>query len=337
MYTLVDKNKSSFLPLTYSRPISSLRVGILTIKEKWELALNQEVGVKSDEYLGMNLHLNGEEKDASILPSSNKLNNIWDIYVLNAIEISNDFSALIKGRKSNKISNTNKIIGEKSLIFVEDGATIEASILNTKSGPIYVGKNAKIMEGSMIRGPFALCEGGVVKMGTKIYSGTTVGPYSKVGGELNNVVIQGFSNKAHDGFLGNSVIGEWCNIGADSNNSNLKNNYEEVKLWCYDEEKFINTKRQFCGLFMGDHSKFGINTMVNTGTIIGFSVNLFGSGFPRNFIPSFSWGGTSGFKTYQLKKAIETAKLVMQRRDKIFSNKDTRIFNHIYNQTSKYR
>ena len=193
------------------------------------------------------------------------------------------------------------------------------------------------MEGSLVRGPFALGENSILKMGTKVYGATTVGPFSKIGGEVNNSVLFGYASKGHEGFLGNSVLGEWCNIGADSNTSNLKNNYAEVKLWNYQEERFTNTGLQFCGLIMGDHSKCGINTMFNTGTVIGVSANIFGSGFPRNFVPSFSWGGATGFTTYQLKKVFEVAKVVMNRRGLELSETDEKILHHVFDETSKNR
>ena len=222
-------------------------------------------------------------------------------------------------------------------IFIEEGVKMEFVTLNASTGPIYIGKNAEIMEGSVIRGPFALCEGAGVKLATKVYGATTVGPYSKIGGEVNNSVLFAYSNKGHDGFLGNSVLGEWCNIGADSNNSNLKNNYEEVKLWSYETEGFANTGLQFCGLMMGDHSKCGINTMFNTGTVVGVSANIFGSGFPRNFVPSFSWGGAAGFTTYVTSKAFATAKLVMSRRNVEFDQKEQAILEHVFEETKKWR
>ena len=209
--------------------------------------------------------------------------------------------------------------------------------LNASSGPIYIGKDTEIMEGSIIRGPFALCDHATVKLGAKIYGPTTIGPHSKVGGEVNNSVLFGYSNKGHDGFLGNSVLGEWCNLGADTNNSNLKNNYAEVRLWDYNTEGFARTGLQFCGLMMGDHSKCGINTMFNTGTVVGVSANIFGSGFPRNFVPSFSWGGHGGFTTYLTKKAFEVCKIVMSRRDIEFTERDAAILEHVFEETKKFR
>lgn len=264
------------------------------------------------------------------------LHRIHDIFTLNHEQIALDFELLTKGKTSAVLSSTNTLIG-KHPIFVEEGVTAEAAIFNTTDGPIYLGKDSEVMEGAMIRGPFALCEHASVKMGAKIYTGTTIGPHCKVGGEISNSVLSGYSNKGHDGFLGNSVLGEWCNIGADSNNSNLKNNYEQVKLWNYALDTFEKTGLQFCGLFMGDHSKCGINTMFNTGTVVGVSANIFGHGFPRNFVPSFSWGGAAGFETYQPKKAFQTAEIVMQRRKENLSEEDKDILNHIFKEESKYR
>lgn len=262
--------------------------------------------------------------------------NTWDIFSKNAAAVREDFEFLTEDRKSQAIPKSVNVIAPEN-IFIEEGAQLEFVTLNASTGPIYIGKDALIMEGTVIRGPFALCEGAVVKMSAKIYGATTVGPYSKVGGEINNSVLFAHSNKGHDGFLGNSVLGEWCNIGADSNNSNLKNNYDEVKLWSYETEGFAKTGLQFCGLMMGDHSKCGINTMFNTGTVVGVSSNIFGSGFPRNFVPSFSWGGAAGFATYTTKKAFETAKLVMGRRNIEFDEKEAAILEHIFEETKKWR
>jgi UDP-N-acetylglucosamine diphosphorylase/glucosamine-1-phosphate N-acetyltransferase len=264
------------------------------------------------------------------------ITRIHDIFTLNHAQINLDFYRLAKGRISQTLSKTNMVIG-KHPVFLEEGAKAEAAVFNTTEGPIYLGKDSEVMEGALIRGPFALCEHASVKMGAKIYTGTTVGPHSKVGGEISNSVIFGYTNKGHDGFLGNSVLGEWCNLGADSNNSNLKNNYEQVKLWNYGTGGFEKTGLQFCGLFMGDHSKCGINTMFNTGTVVGVAANVFGSGFPRNFIPSFSWGGPAGFETYMPKKAFQTAEIVMQRRHMTLEESDKDILNYIFNEETKYR
>jgi len=242
-----------------------------------------------------------------------KITNTWDVFSRNDDALRADFDLITRDRKSAPLSKTNTLIGDN--IFIEEGAKVECATLNTEKGPIYIGKDVEIMEGSMIRGPFAILDHSIVKMGARIYGATTIGPYCKVGGELNNVVIFGYSNKAHDGYLGNAVIGEWCNLGADTNNSNLKNNYDIVKMWSYPDHTFVDTGLQFCGLVMGDHSKCGINTMFNTGTVVGVNSNIFGAGFQRNFIPSFAWGGTKGFVDFSIRKAIEIAKRVYSRRD----------------------
>jgi UDP-N-acetylglucosamine diphosphorylase/glucosamine-1-phosphate N-acetyltransferase len=260
----------------------------------------------------------------------------WDIFAKNDAAIREDFDLITEDRTSQPIPKSVNVIAPEN-IFIEEGAKLEYVTLNASTGPIYIGINSEIMEGSVIRGPFALCEEAQVKLATKVYGATTVGPHCRIGGEVNNSVLMGYSNKGHDGFLGNSVLGEWCNIGADSNNSNLKNNYEEVKLWSYETENFARTGLQFCGLMMGDHSKCGINTMFNTGTVVGVSTNIFGSGFPRNFVPSFSWGGASGFTTYMTNKAFQTAKIVMSRRHVDFTEEEAKILEHVFEETKKYR
>ena len=260
----------------------------------------------------------------------------WDIFSKNDAAIREDFIYLTEDRKSQPIPKSVNVIAPEN-VFIEEGAKLEFVTLNASTGPIYIGKNAEIMEGTVIRGPFALCENAQVKLNAKVYGATTVGPGSRIGGEVKNSILFANSNKGHDGFLGDSVLGEWCNIGADSNNSNLKNNYEEVKLWSYETEGFAKTGLQFCGLMMGDHSKCGINTMFNTGTVVGVSTNIFGSGFPRNFVPSFSWGGAGGFTTYVTKKAFETAKLVMGRRNIDFDETESAILEHIFEETKKWR
>lgn len=253
-----------------------------------------------------------------------------------ASELEKDFDLITSGRKSQKLSDTNRTLNP-SRIFLEEGAKVEFATLNASTGSIYIGKNAEIMEGAMIRGGLGLCDHSVVKMGAKLYGANTIGPWSKVGGEVGNSVLLGYSNKGHDGYLGNSVLGEWCNLGADTNNSNLKNNYAEVKLWSYVENRFTKTGLQFCGLIMGDHSKCGINTMFNTGTVIGVSCNIYGDGFPRNFVPSFSWGGSSGFTTYKVEKAIEVGKIVMARRKIDLLDIDQKILKHIFLDSAKRR
>ncbi|RMG85869.1 MAG: glucose-1-phosphate thymidylyltransferase, partial [Bacteroidetes bacterium] len=265
-----------------------------------------------------------------------RIKNLWDITRFNARAIQLDFDLLTANRTSAPISATNRILGEEN-IFMEPGARVEFATINATAGPVYIGKDAEIMEGALIRGPFAMGEHAVVKMGAKIYGATTLGPWCKVGGEVSNSVLFGYSNKGHDGFLGDSVIGEWCNIGADTNNSNLKNNYTEVKLWNYPAGRFIKTGQQFCGLFMGDHSKCGINTMFNTGTVVGVSANIFGDGFPRNFIPSFAWGGAAGFTTFKTDKAFETAEAMMRRRNKTLDTLDRVILLKVFEESAHWR
>lgn len=265
-----------------------------------------------------------------------KINTLQDFFLLNAEEIYADYNLITKHRTSQAISNTVTILGNGG-VFLEEGATVECAILNTKNGPIYIGKDAEVMEGSVIRGPFGMNANSVLKMGAKVYGGSSLGPYCKVGGEINNVVFNGYSAKAHDGFLGNSVIGEWCNIGADSNNSNLKNNYAMVKLWNYVERKFVSTELQFCGLIMGDHSKCGINTMFNTGTVVGVNCNVFGTGFPRNFLPSYAWGGPQGYSTYAFNKAMDTAEKVMLRRGISLTEVDKAILQEVFQISSEFR
>lgn len=282
---------------------------------------------------------NGEIlKDAKTVDYTGELNKLTfpeDIFSKNHQQIEADFELLTKGRQSAKLSNTNTLIGDR--IFIEEGVEAECSNFNTKNGSIYLGKNAQVWEGSNLRGGIALCHDSQVKMGARVYGGTTIGPMSRVGGEINNAVIFGYSSKGHDGYLGNAVVGEWCNFGADSNNSNMKNNYAEVKIWDYTKERFRKTGLQFCGLIMGDHSKCGINTMFNTGTVVGVSANIFGAGFPRVFIPDFAWGGAHGFEHYALNKAIETAKLAYERKGRLFDDVEKDIFAYIYNYTEKLR
>ncbi|MEZ7499878.1 GlmU family protein [Flavobacterium sp. Arc3] len=387
-YILFDgPARNALLPFTFTRPVADILIGIMTIRQKWEMHLGSTTTTLTEEYLSdkypmveleenvminasflpnavlvemvINLEPNqvifkGEEVVAFYTDENQEEVNFdsyeiieynddcltvmhtWDIFSKNDAAIREDFEFLTADRKSKPIPKSVNVLGHEN-IFIEEGAKLEFVTLNASSGPIYIGKDAEIMEGSVIRGPFALCEGAVVKMAAKVYGATTVGPYSRIGGEINNSVISAYSNKGHDGFLGNSVLGEWCNIGADSNNSNLKNNYEEVKLWSYETEGFAKTGLQFCGLMMGDHSKCGINTMFNTGTVIGVSANIFGSGFPRNFVPSFSWGGASGFSTYITKKAFETARIVMSRRNLDFDEKEAAILEHVFEETKKWR
>jgi UDP-N-acetylglucosamine diphosphorylase/glucosamine-1-phosphate N-acetyltransferase len=386
--------RNQLLPLTYTRPVSELRVGITTISEKWAAQFGGKVSYITQDYLSDkypieisddNFVINGAvlpnsklcklisdlnnneaiQKDGELIAARldrkqfqnlmedndieeligfeleetpfDTINYSWDIFSLNDKAIRNDFEFLTQGRTSAPLSKTNQIVGDATLIFLEEGATVECSILNTKKGPIYIGKDAEIMEGCIVRGPLAMCDHSFLKMGAKIYGATTLGPHCKVGGEVNNAVLFGYSSKAHDGYLGNSVIGEWCNLGADTNTSNLKNTYEEVKLWDYTKNSFGRTGLQFLGLIMGDHSKAGINTMFNTGTVVGVSANVFGAGFPRNFIPSFTWGGPQGYETYDIKKAFYTMERVLSRREMDLSEEDRAILKHIYEYSSQYR
>ncbi|GLU44367.1 GlmU family protein [Allomuricauda sp. NBRC 101325] len=265
------------------------------------------------------------------------IKNTWDIFYKNAEALQADFDLLTKGRTSQPISSTNQVASPEN-IFIEEGASVEFCILNASTGPIYIGKNALMMEGCMVRGGLALCENAILKMGAKIYGAVTAGPGCKLGGEINNAVLFANSNKGHDGFLGNSVLGEWCNIGADTNTSNLKNNYAEVRIWNYRTGGFARTGLQFCGLMMGDHSKCGINVMFNTGTVVGVSANIFGSGFPRNFIPSYSWGGaTAGYTTFKTNKAFEVATAMMKRRNMEFNDTEAKILEHVFDFTQKWR
>jgi UDP-N-acetylglucosamine diphosphorylase/glucosamine-1-phosphate N-acetyltransferase len=361
------------LPLTFTRPVSKLRVGILTIEEKWiqhlaapsysyitqpYLSKKYPLQVAELNYLLLGgvcpnpeiiFQIRELEPDSALIDADNtiiaaciteeklKSNNyqleniefstyhvskhqiiisrVPDLFLYNEQELKNDFNILTTQKKSAPISSTNQIIGNKELIFAEPGAKCECAILNTQNGPIYLGKNSEIMEGCLIRGGLSLGQESQIKMGAKIYGATTIGPHCKVGGEINNSIILGYSNKAHDGFLGNSVIGEWCNLGADTNNSNLKNNYDYIKIWNYEHRRMENTGLQFCGLIMGDHSKAGINTMFNTGTTVGVCCNIFGGGFPPTFIPSFAWGGAQGLEPFMLNKAFEMIKRVMARRN----------------------
>jgi UDP-N-acetylglucosamine diphosphorylase/glucosamine-1-phosphate N-acetyltransferase len=387
-YILFDgSHRDALLPFTFTRPVADIRIGILSIREKWEKYLDQSVSSLTEDYLQPkfplltetdNILINGsclpttalvtqlrslnlnealfkdDECIAYRVTNVDKSENLsqftkvsfeepilqithtWDIFSKNGEALQADFDLITTGRSSAPISSTNKLINAEN-IFLEEGAKVEYSLLNAAEGPIYVGKDAEIMEGNLIRGGFALCNNAVVKMGAKIYGPTTVGPYGKVCGEINNSVIFGYSSKGHDGYLGNSVLGEWCNIGADSNNSNLKNNYAKVRLWNYATEKFEHTGLQFCGLMMGDHSKTAINTMFNTGTVIGVNSNIYVPGFPRNFIPSFSWGGASGFSTYMPAKAFEAAEVMMARRGVVFDEKEAAILNKVFELSKKWR
>ena len=264
------------------------------------------------------------------------LKSVADLFLYNAAVLTQDFERVTQGRTSAPISATNQVIAPKN-IFIEEGAKVECAILNASDGPIYIGKNAEVMEGSMLRGSIALCDNAMIKMGAKIYGGTTIGPFCKVGGEVNNVLLLGYSNKGHDGFLGNAVVGEWCNIGAATDASNLKNNYGKLRLWNYNEERFAKTDLQFCGLMMGDYSRCSIHSTFNTATVVGVCANLFGSGFPRTFLPSFSYGGAQGLKTYALDKALEANEAMMARRGVALSEADVAILKYVFESSAKWR
>jgi len=386
-----DNHRDHLLPFTFIRPVAEIRIGILTIREKWEKWTGQPVSYYTQDYLqekyplipGIeNILINGAVTpnpeliheilslkkgevllrgtlfiagcldhaaldDFDGLPPKgydqkacmadfNHISKLWHIYRTNGIELVSDFKLITANRRSMPVSETNNLIMPEN-IFIEEGAEIGYATLNGTPGPIYIGKNTTIMEGATIRGPFALCEGAKIKMGARIYGPTTIGPYSKAGGEITNSVFMGYSNKVHEGYVGNSVLGEWCNIGAGSNTSNLKNNYTLVKLWNYATGKFEDTDLQFCGLFMGDYARCGISTMFNTGTVVGLSSNIYGSGFPGSFIPSFSWGGASGFETYRLGKAIETIEMGMALHDITLSDMDRKIIESVFMLTGRYR
>ena len=385
--------RQNLLPLTFTRPVSEIRVGILTITQKWEQYAGATVSFMTESYLqekytlqqtheniyvngallpsepllgeiqrlklgealykgdtlvafnGDNLHLHSvsemlaasTSKNYSCHIECNLISNVWDIFLQNGQQIRKDYEILTTGRKSQPVGDKYTIVYGEENIFIEEGVKIRAAILNAENGPIYLGKNSQVHEGAIIKGPFALGEGSNVNVGGKMRGDVSIGPYCKVGGEVAASVIFGYTNKGHEGYLGNSVLGEWINIGADTNTSNLKNNYAEIKIWNYAKGGFKNTGQQFCGLIMGDHSKCGINTMFNTGTVVGVSANIFGPGFPRNFIPSFSWGGAAGFETFALRKAYEVAEKVMERRDVHFNDQDKEILKKVFGETQQYR
>lgn len=364
--------RANLLPMTYTRPTGDLRVGILTLAEKWQKRIEGNYGwqnavpylderypggttdentlyigghIVADDNLcraltalspgdvltdseGREIGYCGTGKCHSVIYENSYLaiEHLYDIFLHNGQALLNDFTLLTTGRQSQPLSPTNTVIGDASLIFIEEGATVEGAFINTRKGPVYVGRDAEIMEGAMLRGPIAVCDHAVVNMGTKIYPDTTIGPMCKIGGELNNVVMLGHSNKAHDGFLGNAVIGEWCNIGAGCVASNLKNDYTPIRLWNYPSAHFLRTGLQFCGLIMGDHSKAGINTMFNTATVVGVGVSIHGTGFPRNFVPSFSEGSTAGYTDVSMTKFFETASRMMARRGIELTEADKRMF-----------
>ncbi len=386
--------RDNLLPITFTRPIALIRIGITTILEKWQRQFPEDsFSHLTTEYLQPKFITNISEDNyfiaGHVIPSEKlaeqiknlaigeeikqgkdiiafrgtindfKVQNIkknieytddlisihwlYEIFSLNEKILKDDFVKITTGRESQPISNTNIVIGNPYFddgtpkIFIEEGAYIEGTFLNVSNGPIYIGKDCEIMEGSCIRAPFAACQHSIVNMGAKIYGATTLGPYCKVGGELNNVVMIGYSNKAHDGFLGNAVIGEWCNLGAGCSASNLKNDYTEIKLWNYPAHRFLRTGLQFCGLIMGDHSKAGVNSIFNTATVIGVGVNIHGTGFPRNFVPSFSEGSSAGFTDVSLVKFFAIAERAMARRHVKLTDVDKQIFHNIFSIADNYK
>lgn len=386
----------NLLPITFTRPISSIRVGITTIREKWEALLPGVYRVETADFMS-ELYLCDYKDDddtlvvcSSVIPTKeiaervdglkrgeklvgqdgawiayrgclddekveslakveydgdcHRLKYVFDIFLNNFFAIKEDFRRLTAGRESAAAYTSNLILGDFTdatglpQLFIEEGGCAEGANINLKDGPVYIGKDACIMEGSSVRGPLALCDNAEVRMGAKVYGGTTLGPYCKAGGELSNVVMLGYSNKSHDGYLGNAVIGEWCNIGAGVNASNLKNDYSKIRIWNYVQRRFIHTDLQFCGLIMGDHSKAGVNCMFNTATVLGVGVNVHGSGFPRVFVPSFSEGSASaGFSDVSLKKFFDIAERVMGRRGHEISEKERKVYEHVYEVSQTHK
>ncbi len=391
-YLLVDNIAivEQLKPFTLVRPVAYLRVGILTMIEKWERLLGQKpnyllfephlrakfssvdeatnitnylqidssicpdqalvaaiqqlkpgdmLGSNSEAPLAMYVDESVVDHQGAIQPKRTipyegkvtRIQHLWDIFKHNGAQIQADFELITSGRTSAPITDPNTVVYHPENVFIEEGVSLKACVLNAEKGVIYLGKNAQISEGSIVQGNFALGEHAVVNPGGKMRSDTTIGPHCKVGGEISNSVFFGYSNKGHDGFLGNSVVGEWCNFGADTNCSNLKNNYANIKVWNYGKNDFVDSGQQFCGLIMGDHSKAGINTMFNTGTVVGINANIFGAGFPAKFIPSFAWGGADhGFGTYDLAKAFEAADRMMQRRGKSCDAAEQAILTHVF-------
>ncbi len=377
--------RNQLKPLTLTRPISYLRIGILTIIEKWEKYLDCDISSLSETYLQskftpkyaeINTYINSSflpdlnlveeilelkencylmyENQIVAFKSSLRLDfdfalesfervfypyelesiiKLTDLFLKNVKQIELDFDLVTNNRKSELLSDKNTIVYNENNIFIEKGAIIKAAILNAENGPIYIGKNAVIQEGSLLIGPVAVGEQAMVAFGAKIRPNTTLGPSCRVGGEVGNTIFQGFSNKAHDGFLGNSYIGEWCNLGANTNNSNLKNDYKSVKLFDFNSQSLQDTGELFCGTFMGDFSKAGISTMFNTGTVIGVSVNVFGSGFQDKYIQSFTWGGKmEGYENYRFDKAIEVINATLARKELQLTSDEYRILEFIAHQ-----
>lgn len=391
-----EERHLNLLPLSYTRPIAAFRIGIVTIREKWEHFLPGDYSYYTMEYLRDKFPLDCPEDEEALFIAGNKLpdkataleavqlktgealrdsggiwaykglrrdfeslqegygkesqnasrriNYVFDVFRMNSEEIENDYVWHTLNRTGIAPDSTTTIIGEAQLpngmpaLFIEEGAIVENASINLKDGPVYIGRNTHVMEGSCLRGPLALCENAKIRMGAKIYGGSTFGPFCKVGGEVDNTVMFGFSNKAHDGYLGNAVIGEWCNIGAGTNSSNLKNDYSKIRIWNYASQRFMRTDLQFCGLIMGDHSKAGINCMFNTATVVGVGVNFHGAGFPRQFIPSFQNGSPeAGFSDVSTDTFMQVASRVMARRGLELTEQDRHIFEHIHKSSSRFK
>ena len=381
VYNVGDVNPNLF-PITLTRPMGDLRLGISTMAERWQYFLNEDFDWDAPDYLrelfpcteaatndtlfvagnvvataeiaaaaaalhpGQRLLADDVEiahrgvsvsSDVHFPSKVLAINHIYDIFMLNDQVLRMDFERLTAGRTSQPLHPSNVLLGDPSQLFIEEGTKIRCSTINVEDGPIYIGRDAVVMEGCRLRGSLALCEHAQLNMGALVYGGTTIGPHCKVGGEINNVVMWGYSNKAHDGFLGNAVIGEWCNLGGGCVASNLKNDYTEIKLWNYPAHRFLRTGLQFCGLIMGDHSKAGVNTMLNTATTLGVGVNIHGSGFPRPFLASFLEGSTAGFTEVPMTKFFDTARKVMARRGIDLTQTDIDILTHVRELAEQYR
>ena len=385
--------RSHLLPLTYLRPVGELRVGILSIREKWERWMGCKVSFITEDHLAERYHLEvGEENlviNATVLPSLplcrllrnmefgdayvhqdeliaakldrkqlrklindeevdmlhplpiegfafHKINGLNDLIRLNAEALESDFHLLTAGRKSQPLSATNCVIAAER-IFVEEGAVVEGAFLNARNGPIYIGAQAEIMEGACLRGPVAVCAHASVRMGAQVYGSSTIGPWCKVGGEVDHSILQGYSNKAHHGFLGHSFVGEWCNIGAGTSVSNLRNDYQEIKLWDYASQRFEPSGSAFCGLFMGDHARLGINMMINSGTSIGLASTLYGPRYPRNFIPPFTEAGPAQIGTHDLEHAVRAMEQMMERRQQSLDIQDRLTIIRLFEETAPLR
>jgi len=383
-YILFDTPARELLyPFTHTRPVAACRIGILTIREKWEHWLNTTTSYLTAPHLQQKFPLKKDESLAAVLINGNTLpdealvkaigqlkpgealysdgelvakivtgNDLdaepierkeylgarlavrlpWDFFLMNDQAIRSDFELLTKGRVSAPLSDTNKVTAPEN-VFLEAGAVVEHSVLNASTGPIYIGKKAEILEGCLVRGPLAMGEKAVLKMGAKVYGATTLGPGCLGGGEIKNVVMFGYSNKGHDGYIGDAVIGEWCNFGANATASNLKNNGGVVKVWVEALNKTEPAGRK-CGVIMGDYSRVGIGTMLNTGTVVGVCCNIFGGDFPPKFVGSFSWGGAAKLEPYQLEPALRDVETWMQFKGQPMTAEDRQVLKALYARLS---